>query len=377
MGKNRYYLFARNKDTNKVKSIPLSDFDIYKDGNNNLKNYNSLEEIDIFTTSYDREEDIIMYLVNTNRLDSYNNELFIVSRNGGKYSFMENIYADSHLLAEVRSFALSDESRGDKLYQNETILNYFIGMMGGKKFRRFIESKYHNIYSLFVKYFDGCYDEKMYRIKYKDGAWALKSYQLLRNIVEAINRFYKINDNNNDIVNQAKNYKDSLDAPRTKSDADIMFYTDKGYNTSQLSLLNESVEADKLSELEKFIDKLDENAFYKYVPYPYVPYYRLKGFVYVNPRFFHCSEIEYKQLNNLNINLKNALYDFILYKMFIKESVNDSYIADSFINNKKSSILEILKNDDSLLNKFYAFSLLYNKLSDKKEEKGQSYQKKQ
>ena len=71
---------------------------------------NSLEEIDIFTTSYEKEEDVVKYLVNANRLDSYDNELFIVSRSGDKYDYMENLYNDCPMKSEIIKLALVKEN---------------------------------------------------------------------------------------------------------------------------------------------------------------------------------------------------------------------------------------------------------------------------
>lgn len=366
MSKNRYYLFARNKDTNKVKSIPLSDLDIYGNGDNNLKKYNSLEEIDIFTTSYEKEEDVVKYLVNTNRLDSYDNELFIVSRSGDKYDYMENLYNDCPMRSEIIKLALSNEKKGEIIYENETVLNYFIGMMENRKFRKYIESKNHNIYSLFVKYFDGTYGNRMYRAKYYDGAWAMKSYVLHRNIVEAIGRFRKIkrDKTTKDMAVASKRYKDKIENPRNMSEADIIFYTEKNYNVNQLNFLYKDDEVDKISEIESFIDNINVDAF---------DCFSLTGDdnIIINRDFFQCSDIEYDHLNDLNQQLKKKLYELAAYKSGVASAWN----CDDFIKSKSGQLIKMIMQNENYLNNLYAFMLLYKKIKNRDLENNKSYKK--
>ena len=358
MAKNRYYLFARNKDTNKVVPVYLSEDDIYKNGDKNCFNYNSLEEIDVFTTSYGGEEEVIKYLINTNKLDNKSYDLFIVSRNGSEYNYMEILYNSTCLLSEIRAVAFSILKKGDFVYHNDVILNNFIELMSNKKFRKYIESKYHNIYTLFIKYFDGCYgSSKMYQVKYRDGAWALKSYVLLRNIIEAINRFGEIKKDKStkDIALAAKKYKEKLENVRNKSAADIMFYTEKNYKANQLSIFDDDDTIDKLSELESFIDLIDFNVFELFSINCNMER------VIVNRDAFQCSDTEYDRLSELDQILMRSLYNYLNYKEFAKNHCD----IDGFINKKKNQIIKLIADDKNLLDNFYAFYLLYKKIKER------------
>lgn len=355
MSKNRYYLFARDKDTNLVRLIPLSNNDIFFDGNINQRTSLSLEEIDHMTMNFSSEDILKMHLVNTNRLDNYNSELFIVSRNGDNIKYLENVYKDQALSNELRMVTeeklVSENDFGNRII----ILSRFVFLLTTNKiFRDFIYTKYHNIYTKFIDYFKDSYNyNEAYEKIYSDSFWAKDSYILLRNIVEAKNRFFSLGEYTK---KKAKEYVESRELQRNRSLGDIYRLTDKNYVDGQLSLFvdnpndlsNEEKEKEKMEYLKSFIDELDYDSFV----------YDKLG-VKFNKEKFNCTEEEYKQLDNLDHKFKNALYIYLKYN----ELFNDYKDYKEGISNFKSIIINTLENNEILRNRFYAFSLLYKKIS--------------
>lgn len=356
MSKNRYYLFGRDKDTNNVKVIGLSDYDVYSFGNDYRRLDNYLEAIDYMTLGFDSQEDLVYYLVNTGRLDNYNTDLFIVCRNGDKIHYLENVYAGYDDAKELRSVG-EEKLKGLPInYSNYKILDDFAyKMINDRTFYRFIESKYHNVYLKYIDYFKNCNNlGAAYQIKFKDASWAVKSYSLIRNIVEAMNRYEKLKTIGGSISNVAFDYQVDLNSVRDMNKEDISIYTDKGYGAGQLNLFIQDSEDDKLSTVRDFLYKLDSDSFV--VEDDKVVFNRDK---------FDLSYIDYKHLNNLDERLMRLLYIYLVTKKFNEadgytEQTNNNITVEAVKNINK------LLEDEIILNKAYAFCLLYSRLSNKK-----------
>lgn len=357
MAKNRYYLFARDKDTNKVKPISISDYDIYGFGTDIRKVNNSLEAIDSMTINFDNQEELVYYLVSTGRLDNYNTDLFIVSRNQDNIVFLENIYSKYKFSNDLKRVS-EDKLKGLCSFSGDNILDRFAFMMiNDQRFRRFIESKFHRVYSKYIEYLNGCYDiSSANKIKYNDLSWARKSYPLLRNIVEAISRYDKLKEKSGSISNLALNHEVELNSLRNISKDEISIYTDKGYEEGQLNLfINDKEENDRVNVVTDFLCQLDSDSFYLD-----------ERQVHFNKDKFDCSRMEYKQLDNLDKRLMRLLYLFTVTKRFNEfdgytELSNNNVTLETLKN-----INKLLLEDENMLNMAYAFCLLYSRLSDKK-----------
>lgn len=357
MGKNRYFLLGRDKDTNNVKTIGLSDFDIYSFGTGIRKLDNSLESIDYMTLGYSSQEELVHYLVSTGRLDNYNTDLFIVCRNGDKIYYLENIYADSIEAKELRRYS-EEKLKGLPCYfSNYKILDDFAyRMINDRRFYRFIESKCHNVYLKYINYFKNCNNlGDAYQIKNKDSSWALNSYPLIRNIVEAMDRYEKIKNIGGSISDVALEYQVDLNSVRDMSKEDISIYTEKGYGEGQLNLFLDNEESNKPLEVIDFLSQLDTDSFVLE-----------KDKVLFNRDKFNCSDLEYKQLNNLDSRLLRLIYMLLVTKRFNEvdgySELTNNNITKSIVNNIQS----LFSESDILLNKAYAFCQLYGRLSDKK-----------
>lgn len=358
MSKNRYYLFGRDKDTNNVKVIGLSDFDVYSFGNSYRRLENSLEAIDYMTLGFDSQEELVCYLVNTGRLDNYNTDLFIVSRNGYKMHYLENVYAGYEDAKELKSVGEEKIKGLPNSYSNHKILDDFAyKMINDRTFYRFIESKYHNVYLKYIDYFKNCNNlGAAYQIKFKDSSWAVNSYPLIRNIVEAMDRYEKLKTIGGAISNAALDYQVDLNSVRDMNKEDISIYTDKGYGDGQLSLFIQDNKDDKLSDVIDFLHNLDSDSFVLE-----------DDEVLFNKDKFDSSYMDYKHLNNLDKSLMRSLYIYLVTKKFYEiDGYTDQSINNNILIESEKNISKLLSENKIVLNKAYAFCLLYSRLSNKK-----------
>lgn len=364
MGRNRYYLCARNLETNEIKTIGLSEYDIYGKGDTSDVFSNALEDIDYFTLDYSDASHIVMFLVDQGKLDSYDNELFIVSRKGEKYVFLENVYCFYDLSFHLKR--LIEERKGmieGYHFDNDKILDEFISRMRNDyRFRDFIKTKNHNIYNKFVDYFTDFDDsEELHQIKFRDSGWARLSYPLLRNIIEAMNRYDCIN--LADKVSEGSiHYQNILEKKRYSQHDDIMRKTDKEYDENQLSLFDSNDKTGTI-DIEEFIDSLDLDTF---------DFDLDERKVMVNEKKFDCLKIEIEKLNCLNDKIKRLLYELSMYKLLHDDDIE--YI--DLIKETKKKIIKLIDDDPLIYNNFSAFIKQYNKLKgtdDNKQLKKEMY----
>ena len=356
MGKNRYFLLGRDKDNNKIKTISLSDNEVFNSGDTTRKVDNSLEKIDYFTLYFKNQDDLIIHLVNTGKLDNYNTEVFIACRNGDSISYLENVYSSSVMSNELKKFSLEKAKDMQSSFSNDEILDRFAFMMvNDGSFRRFIEYKYHKVYSKYIDYFRGCYTtDDAYKVKFRDTGWARNSYPLIRNIVEAMNRFEIIKEKGEAMSKSAFEYEVDLNARRNVGLDEISIYTEKGYGEGQLNLFIDDEEINS-SEVTNFLYQIDTDSFVLD-----------NDEVVFNKEKFNCSDIEYRELNNLDVRVLRLIYLFLTTKKFNKGNHYD----ELSLYNVQSSILfniqKLLDKNKNVLNNVYAFCQLYGRLSDKK-----------
>ena len=357
MAKNRYYLFGRDRDDNKVKAISLSEYDIYGSGNDIKVLDNSLEAIDYMTLRYRNQEELIDYLVSTGRIDNYNTELFIVSRNSKNINYLENIYSNSVFFRDLKKVTLWKLKHFPVGFANDEILDRFSSMMiNDEEFRRFIFSKYHKVYTRYIEQFVDCDNiDTAKNIKYRNTGWARESYPLLRNIVEAINRYNYFKDKG-DLITSALYYEVDSNSVRNMSVGDISIYTDKGYGEGQLNLFIENSEPDKIMIVSDSISRLDSDSFL----------IDEDNKIIFNRNKFKCSDVDYRRLNGLDQKLLRLIYMYLTTKRFCdedgcKESTNND-TSDNIFGN----INKLLSEDENILNRAYAFCLLYNRINDNK-----------
>jgi hypothetical protein len=213
--KNVYYLVGRDPKSNQFEIINISD-----------KRGNSLEEIDLYTTSFGDCRTMSNFLLDQGLICDGYMDYFIVHQS--KYHGKSYLHTDEVLYAstyEIRDIARSSMKGNIKEEERKinSILNSFCFQM--KSFPKFYDMVVYektNLYSKFVRYFVDKRFIDAKRILYQDGGWVRESYPLIRNIVETLGRSYSIK---------------SVDvSSRDAIKNQLLEITDKDYDPFQISL---------------------------------------------------------------------------------------------------------------------------------------------
>lgn len=179
--KSLYYLIARNRKTNDFQVIPI-----------NGKVGNLLEEIDLYTTNYSGIRELIDALYSHKVIDEKDMNLFIISQSDKqgekKLSYLDLLFQDSAEIREVASSSLKGDISQSEGKIHDIINHFCYRMTFIPQFYNMVVYGETNLYPKFVRYFVNHRYEDFYRIKYEDGAWATKSYKLLRNIVDSFHQ---------------------------------------------------------------------------------------------------------------------------------------------------------------------------------------------
>lgn len=337
-----YFLVARDKSNDTVKFITIAGG--WGD---------TLEDIDLFTTDYASPRKLIEYLQKINEIKSENVDLFIVSRGKNKdnsdINIQEVLYSDSQEIKRIAwGFKDNDFKKCDK--DIEKILNNFCYQMeSNPDFNDMVIYGQTNIYPKFKKYFIDSKYETVYDLKYKDGAWAKKSYYLLRNIFETFSRYKKNN------VSE-KNIKD-----RERVRTELVQKTASEYDENQLCFFdmdfsNDTTIEDKKIEIMDTIDRIDTDTI---IGIDDIPAINKDKFIIENAK-------EKEDFSNL---LDSDIVCLIAYlKQYQVQMSNNEFFKDYYqdlINACKKNILIGLE-DLEVLNNTYLWCTLYNKYNDRR-----------
>ena len=325
---NIYYLIARNKKDNTVNVIPI----------NNCEG-NKLENIDLYTINFNNEEELSMDLLSRGLITSIPVDLFIANQTKGVVNIQEVIYSYAK---EIRSIAENScNSCIDKSHEEiDTILDSFASMMEhNTSFYNTVMFTDTNIYRKYIDYFEGenLSGTVKYNIKYKGNSWGRKSYKLIRNIVETINRFrnYKLS---NHKMNKNKFYRSMLMSK-------LIELTDKNFVPNQMGLLD-SFDLDddtKLLEIISTFDRVDIDDF-------------LLDKDQISINYSNFNNVLEEDKIKLNMLLPKEFIS-LLYKMSRANNSFQTELYEAF----RDSIVNMLDNDTNLLNAAYDWISLYNK----------------
>jgi len=224
MSKNRFYLVAKNKNTNEFKKINLHDLGFEK---NSLK----LEDIDKLTLQFNNPEELNAYLKAKGIVNSSNNDIFIVKRNDSneeKISYLETIYKGNmtDTILEINKFQRKDSINKSTDSLNKLYFTFINRMYKNEKFYDYITFGNTNVYEKFyIHFIDNSIPANIYKSKINDVTWAYNSYYLARNVYEAINSFDNV---------KLRNKYNSRDDIKDK----LYEVTDKNYFDGQISLFD-------------------------------------------------------------------------------------------------------------------------------------------
>ena len=151
MSKNRFYLVAKNKNTNEFKKINLHDLGFEK---NSLK----LEDIDKLTLQFNNPEELNAYLKAKGIVNSSNNDIFIVKRNDSnkeKISYLETIYKGNmtDTILEINKFQRKDSINKSTDSLNQLYFTFINRMYKNEKFYDYITFGNTNVYEKYYIHF--------------------------------------------------------------------------------------------------------------------------------------------------------------------------------------------------------------------------------
>ncbi|MBQ8193535.1 MAG: hypothetical protein IJZ46_05645, partial [Bacilli bacterium] len=199
---SKYYLVAKSKTSDKFEIVKIKGNEIYSEESDMLERCFNLERIDLFTSRFKNEESLKGYLKNNGRVNLDDYDLFIVSRNGQKIKFLNCLYNFGTRVELLRS--IMKDSDQNKLTANSktvsSLLDDFIkNMFTMDNYYNFVVYGFTDIYKKFIDYVKArnVSLNELLGAKYKDGRWAMTSYNLHRSIIDSYqtyNRHYKDRD---------------------------------------------------------------------------------------------------------------------------------------------------------------------------------------
>ena len=345
MAKNRYFLVSRDLKINEVKCIP------FRINNGDELIENDLNDIDLFTTKFKDKSELVVYLHNNGIINSYDSDIFIVSRNGDCINTMECIYGRGYFNHELQNIALSKKNNIDDVKDICYIFDEFSRKMFFEDdFYTFITYGFTDIYPKFIDYYKECRDlDEAFNCKLRDGSWAMKSYHLIHNIVSAYAAYRKRNSKLFDgAMDREKLYKDRCDVFD-----DIRNLTERGYVDGQFSLFGEKYEVNKKEYVLSSLNNLRIEAFIED-----------NGTIF-NSDFFNIYEGEAFKRELTSILDSDSLGCLLNYAKDLKlfRSSQDYALSDFKLRLEKDKLLlsRALDVNCDFLNRVYSFFLLYNK----------------
>ena len=337
MGKNNtYYFIARNKKTN--------DFNIVDIGN-------SLEDIDLYTINFTGNPQLIKDLKSKGKIVDEDVDIYIVlpkkENNEKNLYYMDILYSDSKNIKNIAEGFKNNKKPATLV--DEVLNNFCYRMQHDSRFFDMIMLGKTNLYPKFVKYFEGRKYDSFYDVKYRDGAWAQRSYPLIRNIYDAFSKstFFE-NRNINDEM-----YRKLIEGK-------ILYKTGNGDYDNQMDLFDYSEftkdnisDEDKLLEVVTFISHLDQNIFKK----------EDNKLVLSRDKFSKIDEDKFNELSRLlDRRLITYIYYYLEHKKIYDDPsfryFNDSY--DKLLEDDQEGMLKLLKNKN-VLDDAYSFIKVYNK----------------
>ena len=246
-------LVARNKKDNSFKIIGIKE-SWYKNGGDdqNVCYKNTLPSIDLVTTRFLSREDMQKRLIDKGYIVEGEYDFFIASKTKSgsvnPVKFQEVIYRPeaNERMAEFRTVAAaSHTSRMNEV--NDKVLRIFNKLLT-KTFHRpdfhhMIQNGYTGLPKKLVDALAGVRDckEVPYSLKYKE-RWAVESYPVIRNIIEALNRYDLLIENDKNIVNANIGYFNENVRGRRSLMHDLDIILDKQFTPGQLNLLGDNTE---------------------------------------------------------------------------------------------------------------------------------------
>lgn len=214
-GNIQYFLVGQHKFDYQFRIIEFFPEDYFYD------TYRKLEQLDLFTSCFQNEEELVQFLYDKDRLPNGNYNMSIAFLKDRNVKFYNPIYNDgynSHLreLRESAQESLQDTQKSIK-QGKKIIKDFFESVTMEDNLYSMIVSNTTNIYGKFLEYFKtkGRF-ETFSDLQGMDGAWFLRSYTLLRNIVDAESRYKRLSKSPDDFYRVMIEEKQADDRKKLK-----------------------------------------------------------------------------------------------------------------------------------------------------------------
>ena len=348
---NQYYLIARERLTNEFSVIPV-----------NGKRGLSLEEIDLYTTKFDGEEDLASKLRKTGIISYEMPDFYIASqgKKGKSLNTQEILYKKQSVVREI-----ADNSRNHEIQKSEALIDSILDSFGDKMrrspllYEQVVEGR-TNVYEKYAHYFLFTY-QKPSTIKYRDGGWARTSYPLVRNVVEAVSR------------SNMKYSRLSDQMYRGLLNDKVLEVTDPDYDPNQLSFFH---------ELLQDIDVVDEdkllNVMGTFEKLPASTVLMSDHDVFFNPSTFEgYSEGDLEKLETyLPKEIRLYLRLFLIQRDMLGVSPITNGSSERKIVKAQKDMIEIFRSHPDILDRANEWCQLYDSYKEKTLGDSLEYQKK-
>lgn len=396
-----YLLVARNKRDNTYKIIGIKES--WYNANAKDEDYcfkNSLSALDLVTTRFAGREEMQQRLIDRGYLESGEYDFFIASKakstSSNPVKFQEVIYRPekNERMAEFRIVAGSC-CAGDLSKSSDKILRIFNKLLT-KAYHRgdfyyMIENGYTGLPKKLVNALNGIrdYDSVPYSLKYQE-RWALESYPVIRNIIEALNRSDYLTTNYSNLLQGNVAYFNENVRGRKALTGSLSKILDKDFSVGQISMFDEGLSdvfaVPRVNVVEK--EKKEEKPKIKFpviaagdADNKYVAVIRflssipLESFKYVDNKLtFNFDIFDYeldddmkKKLNSLLTgNLRNSLRAYLFHKSKLEEAKKIDYyghgqfILQEDMAAEMNDVKRMLTKSEARLNRVFEWCRIYS-----------------
>lgn len=396
-----YLLVARNKRNNTYKIIGIKES--WYNANGKDEDYcfkNTLSALDLVTTRFTGREEMQQRLIDRGYLESGEYDFFIASKakstSSNPVKFQEVIYRPekNERMAEFRIVAGSC-CAGDLSKSSDKILRIFNKLLT-KAYHRgdfyyMIENGYTGLPRKLVNALNGIrdHDSVPYSLKYQE-RWALESYPVIRNIIEALNRSDYLTTNYSNLLQGNVAYFNENVRGRKALTGPLSKILDKEFSVGQISMFDEGLSdvfaVPRVNVVEK--EKKEEKPKIKFpviaagdADNKYVAVIRflssipLESFKYVDNKLtFNFDIFDYeldddmkKKLNSLLTgNLRNSLRAYLFHKSKLEEARKVDYyghgqfILQEDMAAEMNDVKRMLTKSEARLNRVFEWCRIYS-----------------
>ena len=204
-----------------------------------------LETIDLFTTNFSNSLELADYLYSNHKIKDKDVCFYIAFHNNksNDLNFYEVLYRNNKLtisdLREVASKKLGLTSSSSYDYSISILKRFFRTVEYYGEFYQMLDEHLTNIYDKFVDEFKNKdYEEIMEKLKTREAGWIFGSYPLLRNLVEAQDRYFQMCSIPGDMIENLNLESFKNDYFRTKVKGNLSLKVNPSYNPNQITLFD-------------------------------------------------------------------------------------------------------------------------------------------